>query len=571
MTIPIRHGPSHSDSEISWKNSYPPEVPLHMEYRKITISRLLQETSEKYPHHRAISFMGFRMTYRELWNDVCRFANALVHMGVKPGDAICIMLPNCPQTVTAFYGALLAGAVVVMTNPLYVERELQYQLQDSGAKVIIVLDLLDQRVMRAIEQTKIEQVVFTGIQDYLVFPKNLIYSVKMHLQGKKPAITYNSKVHRWKEILEKGSIEAYHPSTNVDDVALLQYTGGTTGTPKGVMLSHWNINANTQQLVAWFYKCEFGNERILCVLPFFHVYGLTIGMNLAVAVGAEMILLPRFDGDKILQTIDRERPTMFPGTPTMYISIINHPKVSHYDLSSVKACLSGAAGLPVEVQQSFEKLTGGRLVEGYGLTEASPVTHCIPIWHKRKSGSIGLPLPDTEVKIIDLETGEPIIDGRVGELIVKGPQVMKGYWNRPDETKEVLRDGWLYTGDLSLMDDEGFFYIVDRKKDLIIAGGYNIYPREVEEVLYEHPSIQEAVVLGVPDPYRGETVKAYIVLKEGKQPSLDEIEVYCRSKLASYKIPRTIEFRTELPKTISGKILRRRLLEEGNEAAASKA
>ncbi|MBM7867364.1 AMP-binding protein [Heliobacterium gestii] len=553
-----------------WLQSYPPEVSPRLDYSAETVPQVLERTAASYPDHGALSFLGARMTYRQLWQEVTRFANALVHRGLRPGDAVCVMLPNCPQAIIAFYGALQAGAVVVMTNPLYVERELQYQLQDSGATFIVALDLLQERVLRAIEKTKIEQVIFTGIQDYLPIPPNLVNASAPPPQGANPPVVVSATIHRWPAVLESGRSEAEITSRQAEDVALYQYTGGTTGTPKGVMLTHRNINANTQQIFAWFYKCEPGKERILCVLPFFHVYGLTMGMHLGIAVGAELILLPRFESDKILETIDRERPTMFPGTPTIYIAIINHPKVAQYDLSSIKGCISGAAPLPVEVQQRFEELTGGRIVEGYGLTEASPVTHVIPLWHKRKSGSIGLPLPDTEVKIVHLETGAAVAGGEVGELAVKGPQVMKGYWNRPDETHEVLRDRWLYTGDLAYMDEEGFFFIVGRKKDVIIAGGYNIYPREVEEVLYEHPAIQEAVVVGVPDPYRGETVKAYLVRKAGAEISPAEIEQYCRNNMATYKVPRVIEFRTELPKTLSGKILRRQLLEEENEVAATK-
>ncbi|ABZ82700.1 long-chain-fatty-acid-coa ligase [Heliomicrobium modesticaldum Ice1] len=544
-----------------WLRSYPSEVPHRLTYSRETVPEMLKSTVDAFPHHGAISYLGVRITYQQLWTDVTRFADALVRMGLCPGDAVCIMLPNCPQAVIAFYGILHAGAVVVMANPLYVERELQYQLQDSGAKIIVALDQLQERVMGAIEKTKIEQVIFTGAHDYLTTAQSPACSSTSPVIG-------DTRLHRWLDVLGAEREKVDFSSRRTDDVALIQYTGGTTGTPKGVMLTHGNINANTQQIRAWFYRFEPGKERVLCVLPFFHVYGLTMGMHLGVAIGAELILLPRFDSDRILEIIAKERPTMFPGTPTMYIALINHPKVRQYNLSSIKGCISGAAGLPVEVQQRFEELTGGRVVEGYGLTEASPVTHCIPLWHKRKAGSIGLPLPDTEAKIVDPETAAVIAGGEVGELVVKGPQVMKGYWNRPDETSAVLRDGWLFTGDLAYMDEDGFFHIVGRKKDIIIAGGYNIYPREVEEVLFEHPGIQEAVVVGVPDPYRGETVKAYIVRKAGIDVSVAEIEQFCRSNLASYKVPRAIEFRTALPKTLSGKILRRQLLEEEKEVAA---
>lgn len=349
----------------------------------------------------------------------------------------------------------------------------------------------------------------------------------------------------------------------VEDVALLQYTGGTTGFPKAAMLTHRNLIANTLMCAHWMYRCQKGEEVILGVLPFFHVYGMTTIMNLSIMQAYKMILLPKFDVETVLKTIEKKKPTLFPGAPTMYIALLNHPTLANYDLSSIKVCISGSAPLPVEVQQKFEQITGGKLIEGYGLTEASPVTHSNFLWDgERIKGSIGVPWPDTEAKIVSLETGEEANVNEIGELVVRGPQVMKGYWNQPFETESVLRDGWLYTGDMGYMDERGYFFIVDRKKDMIIASGYNIYPREVEEVLYEHPKVQEAVVIGVPDEYRGETVKAFIVLKEGMQCTEEELNQFMRSRLAAYKVPRIYEFRKELPKTAVGKILRRALAEE---------
>jgi long-chain acyl-CoA synthetase len=348
----------------------------------------------------------------------------------------------------------------------------------------------------------------------------------------------------------------------VEDIALLQYTGGTTGFPKAAMLTHRNLIANTVMGAYWMYQCEKGNESILGVLPFFHVYGMTAVMNLSIMQGYKMILLPKFDPETTLKTIQKLKPTLFPGAPTIYIALLNHPKLKNYDLSSIKACISGSAPLPVEVQEKFETVTGGKLIEGYGLTEASPVTHANFLWDgERVKGSIGVPWPDTEAKIISLETGEEAKINEIGELVVRGPQIMKGYWNQPIETEAVLRDGWLYTGDLGYMDERGYFFIVDRKKDMIIASGYNIYPREVEEVLYEHPKVQEAAVIGIPDVYRGETVKAFIVLKQGEECTKEELDHFVRSRLAAYKVPRIYEFRKELPKTAVGKILRRVLIE----------
>jgi long-chain acyl-CoA synthetase len=353
------------------------------------------------------------------------------------------------------------------------------------------------------------------------------------------------------------------------DIALLQYTGGTTGMPKGVMLTHRNLVANAIQARAWCYGLRDASERFLAVLPLFHVFGLTVLMNLAIMRAGTLVLLPRFEAGAMLEAIRKKRPTVFPGAPTMYIAVMNHEQAGKTDLSSIKVCVSGAAPLPLDVQERFEALTGGILIEGYGLTEASPVTHVNPIWGTRKIGTIGVPLPGTDARIVNRETGEPLPPGQIGELAVKGPQVMAGYWNRPEETAAVLRDGWLHTGDLAVMDEDGFFAIVDRIKDVIIAGGFNIYPREVEEVLYEHPAVQHAAVLGVKDPYRGETVKAFIVLRSGLSVSAMQLDRWCRDRLAAYKVPHLYEFRDELPMSMVGKVLRRKLAEEEAGKGAS--
>ncbi|HEX6923182.1 MAG TPA: long-chain fatty acid--CoA ligase, partial [Bacillales bacterium] len=350
-----------------------------------------------------------------------------------------------------------------------------------------------------------------------------------------------------------------------NDLALLQYTGGTTGPAKGVMLTHYNLVANTMQCNAWMYKTEYGKEKVLGLLPFFHVYGMTTVMNLSIMYAAEMIILPNFDVKQALKTIEKEKPTLFPGAPTMYIGLLNHPDIEKYDLSSIEACISGSAPLPAEIQQQFERKTHGKLVEGYGLSEASPVTHTNLIWENRVKGSIGLPFPDTEAACLSEETGEIAGVSEVGELMVRGPQVMKGYWRRPEETKATFKDDWLLTGDVGYMDEKGYFYIIDRKKDMIIAGGFNIYPREVEEVLYEHEAVLEAAVVGVPDAYRGETVKAFVVTKEGASCTEKELNQHCRKALAAYKVPRLYEFREELPKTTVGKVLRRTLVDEEKE------
>ncbi|WP_339063775.1 AMP-binding protein [Tepidibacillus marianensis] len=551
-----------------WLSSYPKDVPHSIAYPEISVTELLINAAKDFPNQVAISFMGKTMKYKELMNDVYKFAHGLKQLGVKKGDRISLLLPNLPQSVIAYYGALLLGAIVVQNNPMYTERELEHQLVDSGSETIVTLDLFYPKVMNIRSKTFIKTVIVTSIKDYLPFPKNILYNLKLKKEGQYVTIPKQDGVCFYSKLLKSQPV--FPIKTTIDpkeDIALLQYTGGTTGVAKGVMLTHYNLVANVVQETHWLYRAKRGQERILGVLPFFHVFGMTSVMNLSIHLASTMILLPRFKAEEILETIQKEKPTFFPGAPTMYIALLNHPNVKQYDLSSINACISGSAPLPLEVQEKFEKLTGARLVEGYGLTETSPVTHANPIWEKRKTGSIGLPWPDTDAKIVDSVTGEDVELGGIGELAVRSPVVMKGYWNRPEETTKVFLNGWLLTGDMATMDDEGYFYIVDRKKDMIIAGGYNIYPREVEEILYEHEAVQEAVVVGIPDPYRGETVKAFIVLKQGAAVTEKELDVFCRERLAAYKIPRAYEFRAELPKTMVGKILRRALQDEEKKKA----
>ncbi|RUL51139.1 MULTISPECIES: long-chain-fatty-acid--CoA ligase [Lysinibacillus] len=547
-----------------WLSQYPDEIPHSLTYEEVPVQSFLTKAYEKYPNKIAIHFMGRDVTYKELYDASLKFANYLRRLGIEKDDRVAIMLPNCPQAVIAYYGVLFAGGIVVQTNPLYTERELQYQMDDSGAKIILALDILYPRITKVLKATQIENVIITAIKDYLPFPKNLIYPfIQKKQYGFSVKVEHKGMTHLFTEIMRTQEALPIETSFNFEeDIALLQYTGGTTGSPKGVMLTHKNLIANTLMCDAWMYKCKDGEEVLLGVLPFFHVYGMTTVLILSVMKCSKMVLIPKFDIDQMLKTIDKQKPTLFPGAPTMYIGLLNHPDIGKYDLSSIKACLSGSAPLPVDVQERFEAITGGKLVEGYGLTETSPVTHANFIWGKRVRGSIGVPWPDTEATIIRSSDGEIMPSGEIGEIAIKGPQVMKGYWNRPEETAMNFVDGWFLTGDLGYMDEEGYFYVVDRKKDMIIAGGFNIYPREVEEVLYEHDAIQECVVAGVPDPYRGETVKAYIVLKEGKSVKEEELNKYCRQNLAAYKVPRIYEFRKELPKTAVGKILRRTLVEE---------
>ncbi|QGQ48838.1 AMP-binding protein [Metabacillus sediminilitoris] len=550
-----------------WLNQYPEQIPHEIKIEEKSLDEYLQEAASEFPTKTAIHFLGKELSYSELYKQSLKLANYLQAKGLQKGDRVSIMLPNCPQAVIAYYSVLLAGGIVVQTNPLYMERELEYQLKDSGATFIITLDLLYPRVSKMKALTNLKHIIVTSIKDYLPFPKNLLYPLVQKKQNQLIVkIEHQGDTHLFKKIMDvaEQTINKVEMRSS-DDIALLQYTGGTTGFPKGVMLTHKNIIANTKMCATWMYKCKRGEESMLGIVPLFHVYGMTTVLNLSVMQGYKMILLPKFDASETLKTIEKLRPSLFPGAPTIYIALLNHPDIEKYDLKSISCCISGSAPLPVEIQEQFEKVTGGRVVEGYGLSEASPVTHANFFWDKRKKGSIGVPWPNTDSVIFSYETGGVAEPNEIGEIAVRGPQVMKGYWNKKEETEATMKEDWLLTGDVGYMDEEGYFYIIDRKKDMIIAGGFNIYPREIEEVLYEHEKVQEVVVAGVPDPYRGETVKAYIVLKENQTATIEEMNDYARQHLAAYKVPRIYEFRKELPKTAVGKILRRALIEEETE------
>ncbi len=551
------------DTTKRWLAHYPAEVPHTFSYPKHNVAKFMLDAADRYPSRPAVEFIGARYTYAQLRDACYRFANAIRRLGVAKGERVAIMLPNCPAAVIAYYGALLAGAVVVQTNPLYKPHELKHQLSDSGAALIVTLDQLYPRVEAALPHTKLRNVLITSVAEQLPWPKSWLYPLKLKREKQFVRVAYTGRTLSFKALLDGATAEPVDVAIDAEaDLAVLQYTGGTTGVAKGVMLTHYNLVANTHQNALWNYKAKPGEERFLAALPLFHVFGLTVLMNQAALLAGELILLPRFEAETVLRTIHKKRPTIFPGAPTMYIALINHPRLKQFDMSSIEVCVSGSSSLPLEVQERFEALSGSRLIEGYGMTEASPVTHANPIWGTRKIGCVGVPFPDTEAKVVDGETGEELPVGTIGEIVVRGPQVMKGYWNRPEETAKALKDGWLYTGDMGAMDADGFFSIVDRKKDIIIASGYNVYPREVEEVLYEHPAVKECVVAGIPDKYRGETVKAYVVLKDGAEVSAEALGAYCREMLAAYKVPRVFDFRAELPKTMIGKPLRRALIEE---------
>ena len=451
-----------------------------------------------------------------------------------------------------------------MTNPLYMEKELVHHFNDSQARFLITLDQLWPKINDLFSKLGLQKVFITRISDCLRFPLNFLYNLKIKRDGKAPDIPFDKEtILPWKSLLQKGTIFTEYIPDPGRELAVLQYTGGTTGVSKGVMLTHFNLAANIQQCLAILHEIKNSQNTVIGVLPYFHIYGLTVCVNLATAIGATVAPFPRFVPRELLQAISKIKPTIFPSAPSVFMALMQQKDIHKYDLSSIKYCISGSAPIPVEIIERFKKMTGAEIIEGYGLTEASPITHLNPLRGKKKYGSIGLPFPDTDACIVDMEVGTITLPpGKFGELVIRGPQVMKGYWNKPDETATALRNNWLYTGDIAYMDEDGYFYIVDRKKDLIISGGYNIYPREIDEVLHEHPKIKEAVTVGIPSPTRGEIVKAFIVPQPGENLTKAEIISFCRQKLANYKIPKQIEFRDELPKTMVGKVLRRALREQ---------
>ncbi len=547
-----------------WLSHYEPGVPATMTYEEKCIPEFMERTAEQFPDHTALVFQGYRLTYRRFREMVDRFAACLVDFGVKKGDSVAILLPNMIPCVISYYAILKVGGIVVMNNPLYSDRELDHQFNDSGSKVLVTLDLLANRMIDLREKTGIRQIVYTSLGDYLPFPKNLLFPLIAKRKKLASDVKQADNVYRWKDLLAQCPPAPPAVDLSFEDTAMYQYTGGTTGVSKGVILTHGNLSRQVQHIMAWFPSFEHGNETMLGALPFFHVFGMSTSMNLAVYAGWRNILIPKPQPDALLDAVKRFKPTFAPLVPTMYIGILNHPDIGKSDLSSIKGCFSGSAPLPVEVIRDFEKKTGAVIVEGYGLTETTPVTHVNPFKGQRKVGSIGLPIPDTECRIVDIDNGETDVPpGEPGELLIRGPQVMKGYLNMDQETADVLtEEGWLHTGDIATMDEDGYFYIVDRKKDLIISGGYNVYPRDIDEVFYEHPKVQEACSIGISHPKRGEAVKTFVVLKEGETADQEELTAYCRERLAKYKWPVEIEFREELPKTNVGKILRKDLRAE---------
>jgi long-chain acyl-CoA synthetase len=532
-----------------WLSSYEEGVPADLDLPDLLLPEILDQTAAVYPDRPAVIFQDRTIPYREMQARTVRLAAGLTEIGVRKGERVAILLPNCPQYIEALYAILKIGAIAVNTNPMYVERELEHQLGDAGAETILALRDFFPRLKAVRGRTPLERIVLTDLDDAFAAD---------------PSAPPEPRTHSYVELLKKGENRSLPVLPgSADETALLQYTGGTTGISKGAMLTHRNLVANVLQSVTWDRRARKGSERMLLVLPLFHTYGITSGINASIYQAATIVLLPRFEVNETLRAIDRYRPTRMAGVPTMYIALAAHPRIRDSGISSIEVFSCGSAPFPLEAFKNFEELTAGKISEGYGLTEASPLAIANPPFGRRKVGSIGIPRPATDARIVDLETGEETLPpGKEGELCLRGPQVMKGYWNRPEETARTLRGGWLYTGDIARMDEDGYFFLVDRKKDLIICGGYNVYPRDVEEVLYQNPKIREACVIGVPDPYRGETVKAFVVLKEGAEAGPEEIIEFCRRNLARYKAPTLVEFRRELPKSSVGKILRQALRQE---------
>lgn len=561
-----------TDARRPWLDHYDPGVPSDIAVPNEPLFAMLDEAARKHPRRVAVRFANTRLRYRRLHALSETIAANLRNAGVKPGDRVAVMLPNLPQTVAIYFGILKAGGIVVMTNPLYKQAELTHHFADCGARHLIALDRLWPVLSPLVQQLGLSHLWYTGVEDGLTFPLSWAYLFKT--RNERRAYTpdcgdhHGCSVRRWKD-LARGRIRYSRPYDELDpdETALLQYTGGTTGVSKGCMLTHRTMLANIRQIETLLPGVGRDVEVFLGVLPYFHVYGLTLCLNFAVRVAATLAPLPRFDPAEVLHTIEKLRPTIFPGAPSVYMALMQQKRFATTDVTSLRYCVSGSAPMPLAWLERFERETGSVLLEGYGLTEASPVTHVNPLTRKRKPGTIGLPLPGTDARVVDAEGGAcDVPPGKRGELIIRGPQVMTGYWNRPEETASTIRDGWLYTGDIAVMDEEGYFSIVDRKKDMVLTGGYNVYPREIDEVLTAHPGVREGVAVGVPSRTRGEQLAAYVVLhpaaNDNTPPTPAELIAWCRERLANYKVPRRVIVREELPKTLVGKVLRRALREE---------
>ena len=561
-----------------WVKNYDKGVPATIEYPSGPLFQFLEQSAQKYPDRACTIFKGATISFKEMNEITDRVAAALVSMGVKKGDRVGIFMPNTPQFVMAYFGIIKAGGVVVATNPLYTPAEIEHQANDAGIEVMFVMTNFYKTIKAAQPKTKIKKLIVTNLKETLPPLLRILFTLAREKKGGFRIEGGLEKGDVWFQDVLKQYASAKRPNLDIgsEDTALFQYSGGTTGVAKAAVALHRNVIANTLQIKSWMTNLEEGNEIVLMAIPLFHVYGMVAGMNFAMATGATMVMVPNpRDIPDVLENIHKYKPTIFPGVPTLYNAINNRKEVKEgkVSLRSVKACISGSAPLLRETKETFEALSGGKVFEGYGLSETPTASTCNPLNGVNKTGSIGMPLSDVEMKIISLDDGETEMpQGEIGEIIIHGPQVMKGYHNMPTETANTLRtmkDGkiWLYTGDIARMDEDGYFYIVDRKKELIKPGGFQVWPREVEEVVAAHPKVMDVGVAGIPDPYRGETVKAWIVFKPGETATEEELKNFCKERLAPYKVPTHFEFRTELPKTTVGKILRRELVRQHKEAA----
>ncbi len=556
-----------------WHAHYDEGIPADFRFTERTLPEALVLAAEKRGDAPALWYLDRRMSWRELEREVARFAAALAGLGVERGTRVAMMLPNLPQTVIAYQAVLRLGAVAVMTSPLYTGREVEHQWNDAGAEVAIVADFLWMQVVRPVRDAlRVRHVVTTSVYEYLPFPQNKLAPIK--LKRTRPGMVVDvpreDGVHRFGELTRQGRGITPAPRAGLDDIAALQYTGGTTGMAKGAILTHRNLSWNAQGVAAWLHIEGFADEVVLGALPLFHIFGMTVSMNFPVWSACSTVLVPNpRDFTALLDVIEKRRVTLFMGVPALFNGINQHPDVARRDLKSVKSCFSGSAPLPIDVLERFESLTGSRIVEGFGLSETSPITHVNPLRTVRKIGSIGVPFVETDAAVIDPETGAPVKPGEDGELVIRGPQVMQGYWNRPEETAVAMRDGWFHTGDIARVDEDGYFFISGRLKDMIIVSGYNVYPDEVDAVLIAHPSVAESGTIGVPDPGCGERVRSYVVLKAGATAGRGELIAHCRASLARYKVPREIVFRTELPRNGALKVLRRELREQAIAEAAT--
>ena len=544
--------------ERPWHRSYAPGVKPSLDYERVTLSEALTRSAQDFPDRTALNYMGRTISYRGLEDLVNRFARALIDLGIRAGDTVAVCLPNIPQVVITNLAVFRIGAVAAQNNPLYTERELAYQLDDSDARVVVTLSLLVPRMQKIRPQTKIERIVACDIHTYLPFPKRLLFPfVKKEMVRK---IAPTQEVRLFRDLVKGAPAGPVEERSRWEDLAALIYTGGTTGVSKGVMLSHANLSSNVQQFVAWFPGLKRGEERLVGTFPIFHSAGFTAIQNFIVWQAWENILIPRPEPKGIIDILKKERPGWLPGVPTLFVGLLADPAFRKMDLSFIKGFFSGAAPLAAETIRDLKELTGGTLCEVYGMTETTPIATVTPWGGVIKPGTVGVPVPDTDVRVVDMETGEREMPaGEPGEIVIGGPQVMMGYYKKPEDTRAVLRDGRFYTGDIGVFDEDGYLSVVDRKKDMVIAGGFNIYPVEIDNILMEHPDILQACAVGVPHPYRGETIKAFVVARQGATLGEAEVIAFCREKLAAYKVPKSVEFMDELPTSTVGKVLRREL------------